>query len=681
MLNGPPRLRPPAPIPVRGTDPVWRHVLRDAGYPTDVVVIDFESFFAPDYHMDSKKSDGLSTIEFIMDPRFEEIGHAIVHIKQPWEPVTPSFWWGGDHSYIDYLVREYGTDLEGVTVVAQNAGFDCTVLVRKYGICPRYVVDTIGLIRHQDSRDRAGLASAAERYNLPFKGKTEDFKGWTLAALLAEAEKAKAMADYAKHDAWLEFNLFARLLPELSRPTVELALMQHTLEMFLKPTLKVDQAFAVELTSQMQKRVDDIVAVTGATKEDISGNNSFSRLLGTALEQAGDQLLKYQKPNKKGDLILAVAKTDDQLELLQGHHDQTVRQLIEARTAIKSWPNHINRVARIARQAGAAGGLLPVPLRYHGAHTGRWSGSEKINLQNLSSRSKEQLLNDIRKLLEAPDDYSLVVVDASQIEARGLSWIAKQEDLNDAFREGREIYCEYAGKMAGRRLRKARKTDPGPLRKYYERMRNMGKVQVLGCGYGMGADKCVAFAGNSYGVDITLNEAVLLVRSYRESVPCITKFWRVVEQKFKAAARYGEPSTMDYGLSFHRDGDVTIITLPSGRILRYPEVKVSIIDGKDRLWMPDPMKPGNRIFMWGGYLTENIVQALSRDILGEAVLETEKRGWHVALHVHDEIVAVVPDAEAPAALEGIIEILSIPPAWMVNGPLAAEGKITKRYEK
>lgn len=673
----PPSLKKPKPCPMEGDRPAWAVRLGQAGLPSKVVVLDFETFFDDGYSMGGTSDKALSTIEYVQDERYEEIGKAVIEIRTPFAPIQPAFWRGDDDTIIRHLQREYGPNFEKATVVAQNAAFDCLLLSRKYGIHPPHIIDLLGLARHEESRDRNDLGSLAERYNLPPKGNTADFKGLRLASMTPE--QYGAMAKYAMHDAWLEWHLFTYLMPRLSRPKVEAAIMQHTLELFLKPTLEVDQEFAVTLAGKMEAKIDEVVSVTGETRDAISGNKTFGVLLGKALDDAGDKVANYQKMMKKGPM-LAIAQADPQLELLQAHKSPRVRELMAARTAIKSWPLHIARVNRIARQARAAGGPLPVPLKYHGAHTGRASGGERINLQNLSSRGDE-LTNSIRQLLVAPEGHSLVIVDASAVEARGTSWIAGQEDLNELFRLGKEVYCEYAGRMAGRSLRKARKSDPPPLAQYLTRMRNMGKVQVLGCGYGMGADKCVAFASSSYGVDLTLAEAVNLVQSYRNSVPKICKFWRVIEQKFKAAARYGEPGVMERGLKFHKEDDITIITLPSGRTLKYPGVRISIVNGKEQMWMPDPMKPGHRTAMWGGFLTENVVQAFCRDMLMDAMLVAEEKGYHTALHVHDELVAVVPDAKADQALKDIIKIMSTPPAWAPDIPLAAEGHVSKRYGK
>lgn len=685
--------------------PAWRDALARAGLPLHVVLIDFETFFDKEagYSM-GLGSEALSTIEYVTDPRFEEICHSIIHIRQPFEEPKSVVWWGGYDGYIRYLQDEYGKNLKDVTVVAQNLAFDGLVLKLKYGIDVKHGVDLLGLARHEESRDHNDLESLAERHDLPAKGETKRFSGLhytpkydrsmpgppKLVHRGMTADEIDAMYQYVTRDTWLEWHLFTKLMPRLSNPKVEAALMQHTLEMFWKPTLVVDQVFATELAGKMEARIDEVVQKVGVTRADVSGDKTFGSLLDKALIAAGDRTdayLKDMKPKADGTprQKLAIAKDDPQLELLQNHRAPEVRDLINARTAVKSWPLHIARVERIARQAKAAGGCLPNPMKYCGAHTGRWAGGERINTQNLPSRNKEEVINSMRGLLQAPEGHDLVIVDAAQIEARGCDWLAEELGWLKVWQEAapvgvRDPYCEFAAMIAARPLRKAKKADPPPLKKYLDKMRGMGKVGVLGCGYGMGADKAVAYAENSYGVSMTVQESISLVNTYRKTHPEVCKLWRVIEQKFKACAKYGEPSSMQRGIKFHKEGDITVITLPSTRTLKYPGVKVSIINGREQMWMPSPIDH-KKIYFWGGYLVENVVQAFCRDILGEAVLHTEAEGYHVAHHVHDEIIAVVPKTKSKQALDDIIRILSTPPPWAADFPLAAEGSIRDRYGK
>jgi len=412
----------------------------------------------------------------------------------------------------------------------------------------------------------------------------------------------------------------------------------------------------------------------------ISGNKSFERLLRQAL---GDEK-PPMKPGKKGP-ILAIAKTDQGRVDLLAHANPKIRALMGARIGIRSWPLHQKRVQGIMAQAKAAGGLIPVALKYMGAHTGRWAGGEGINLHNLGARSAEPLVNQVRELLIAPPEHTLVITDASQIEARVLAWIAGQWDLIERFANSEPIYCQFASEVVGVPVRKATKDDPPDVAKTMTRYRNLGKVGILGAGYGMGPGRCLDYARDVYHVDIDADMAEKLIKHYRSANPKITQFWRDLEARFKFVTRYpNETQKLDRGLTLWREGDTTIITLPCGRNLRYPGAGFRMEAGYEELGWPNPLtKSWTRA--WGGFLTENIVQAMSRDILAEAILLSEDRGKQIGLrighHVHDEMIGVVGNEHGPAALDIQLEALRVRPEWAPDCPLDAEGFLTQKYGK
>lgn len=671
--------------------PQWVDILKRVGYPTDVVVLDFESYFSSIYKMGS---GGLSTTEYVMDKRFEEIGLASVRWRGTRPDLKPVAEFDHDvAAVLSWLQKQYGPQLHRCTVVSHNARFDGAILAWHHGIVPPYYIDTLGLAMHINSRTKNNLASLCKRYGLPDKGDTSQFKGlhWEPVTRWEKRKgcmfslpvtepgmntaQRKAMEEYAINDVEQEWDLFTLLLPELSNPYTELQLMQHTLEIFWRPTLRVDFDRGEQLAVDMRAEMDRIVEPLGISVKDIGGTISFERILREAL---GDE----EPPMKQGKLkpILAIAKGDEGLEYLLHHEKKQVRDLISARCAVKSWPLHIGRVKRIMAQAKAANGPIPVPLHYHGASTGRWSGGERINLHNLGKRSVHQLIRDVRKMLVAPPDHSLVVADAAQIEARGTDWIAGQSDMVDAWAAGRPIYCDFASGIVGRTVRKPRADDPPPVASKYKFWRALGKVGVLGCGYGMGVDRCLDYAKNTYHIEIDRTMAKKVVNHYRGTHPMVCKFWKDLGYAFSYVVRYPHETTeMARGLRFHNRDDCVFITLPNGRELRYHHVRILEGEKGPQLWMPDQRKPGAVVYMWGGYLTENIIQAMCRDVFGEAILRMEKRGLHVAHHVHDETIGVVPTVQAKEALALSIEELSRPVSWAPGLPLAAEGQVAERY--
>jgi DNA polymerase len=325
-------------------------------------------------------------------------------------------------------------------------------------------------------------------------------------------------------------------------------------------------------------------------------------------------------------------------------------------------------------------------LFYHGAHTGRWSGGEKINLQNLGSRGHD-LVKAIRELLVAPPGYELVIADLSAVEARGVAYIADEAELVARFRDGEEIYCRLAEQVLGLEtgtLRKPIASDPPPVADAYKRKRGLGKTGVLGCGYGMGAAKAEDYARSMGAGDIGPELAQAVVDTYRDSYRNITKFWKDIEKAFIYACKYDEPVRFAKGLQFHTETEpnsearVVVLTLPSGRELKYHNVSLVVGDwGKDEIVIFNE-KEHKRVRVWGGHLTENVVQAFCRDALAEPVLTLAEK-YVVPLHVHDEAIVYVPEGRGKAVLEETIAHLSTSPDWAPGFPLGAEGKVTNRY--
>lgn len=683
--------------------PSWKRVLELCGYPTTVIVVDFESYFDEEYGMGGKATS-LSTIEYVQDARWEVLGCGFTTMKGtgPDEDyVANTIFQVGEEmvsTQLGCLKRKYGENLEGCTVVCQNANFDCMVLSRRYGIHPPFVIDLLGLLRHWESRIKNDLDSASEREDLIEKGDTEQFSGVTFRTRFAKAktrgkgpkmptqrpkattDQIAALSKYGSNDCYREWELFTIMLPRLSNPQTELRIMQHHLELFTKPTLRCDYVEAERIIEAMQDAIADAIPY-GVEREQISGDNSFEGLMSEALLQAGDDIGKYLKVMKSG-MMLAIAKTDPERELLLKHPNDRVRNLMSARVAITSWPTHIKRVERIVRMAKCDGGRVPVPLKYHGAHTGRASGGEKINLQNLGSRGHE-LVNAIRNILVADSDSILVIVDEAQIEARVLAWIAQQADLIADFASGADTYCKFASKVTGFAVRKPKKSGGIPqIEKRMEQARSLGKVGVLGCGYGMGTTRIEEYAnGAPYFCNIDTATAEKIKVAYREGNPRIVQFWKDIERAFAYTAKYKKSCVLrNLRFDTHPNADV-VITLPNGRELKYGKVKVvpqerwndtiEVWNGMERHWE----------HTWGGSLTENVVQAVSRDILMDSMLRLEDRGRHTGHHIHDELVLVVPKGEGQAALAEAIEEMSRRPAWAPDCPLAAEGVISERYGK
>jgi len=665
-----------------------------------VVVIDFESYFDDDFKM-AGKGDGLSTIEYVTHHDYETLGVSVFDTcgeNFPDYENKTQFIYSEERivSHFRHLQSKYGEDFAGCTIVAQNARFDLTVLLKRYGIKPRYHIDTLALARAWNSRCNNDLEAITKRLGLPAKGDTGEFRGLTFRSRfkkpkgrkkgpklpvqvpLITPEQIEKLATYANNDAMREWEAFTILLPRLSRPELELWLHQHTIELFLCPTLEVDYAKGDELCKLMESEIEKAISATGLTRDDLSGNISFEKEMVQALTEAADDPSAYFKEGKKGKL-LAIAKDDNERKFLEGHASERVRLLMAGREAIKSWPLHIARVQRIMRMARCNGGKLPVPLKSHGAHTGRDSGGEKINLQNLGNRG-HKLVNAVREMIIAPPGHKLVIVDAAAVEARGLAWIAGQWDLVKKFCDNAEVYCGFASKVLGLPVRKPKKNGILAIEAMHKRHRNLGKVGVLGCGYGMGTARILEYAnGQPYYCDIDYAMAEKIRDTYRAENPAITQFWKDIERAFIYTAKYGKPCEMPRGLKFHQTHDCDVVlTLPSNRELHYHKVKLVDDDYGEKIEVYNELEHcwGH---VWGGHLTENVVQAFCRDFLMESCFRLEQMGHHTALRVHDELVIVSPEDRAEQCLMDTITEMSRRPLWAQECPLSAEGVVTTRY--
>ncbi len=672
-------------------------ILKLAGWPTNFVVLDFETYYDDEYTLSK-----MSHWEYITDKRFEVTGCGF-----KFNPDGESFFVWPDHlyQYFSDLQECYGHELQDITVVIQNAQFDALLLLQHFGIAAKHVIDVKHLDAHFDSRRSHRLKDMAARNKLQPKGETIQFKGVHLTDMTAE--QREAMVEYCKNDCDLEYALFEKLLPYLSDPATELNHAMHTTNLYTKPRLSFDFDLADELTASMTKHIDEACESVGMTKNDISGNLSFVKALQAVLPT--DEVVPtkaHKRPGKKMTALLgqsgigpALAKTDDGCLMLLAHSKKEVSQLMQARQAVKSWPLHLKRIASMQRIAKAAGGRMPVPLSYYGCHTGRPSGGGGINLLNLGGSGRagmgtHPLIQKMRHLLTANAGI-LVISDAAQIEARILAWIAGQEDLVQAFAEDRDVYSEFGSKLFAAMLRKPEDTDPPPIYKMLSIRRGFSKDTVLGAGYGMGVNRfynnCLMNPGlrplfDSGQYDRAFVER--LIKGYRTTYYRIPEFWKTVEQCFRIVVKYphevrryavpGSKLGENDLLTFWNNNGTVNIQLPSGRILYYPHAavkrKVNDYDYDNQLkYHHGPL--------WGGSITENLIQSIARDLLVYWINLCEEAGLPVVLHVYDEIIAMSSVSFADENLKILMDIMSKGPAWADGLPLAAEGIVSKTYKK
>lgn len=318
-----------------------------------------------------------------------------------------------------------------------------------------------------------------------------------------------------------------------------------------------------------------------------------------------------------------------------------------------------------------ADGSFPYSKFYFGAHTGRFAGAGGFNMENLPRDDKFN--TNMRAAFIPRPGCAFVIADYSQIEPRVLAWLSGDREFLDLCRQ----FSPYVahGIQTGRikdpaAFEKARKVKGSPEAKTYSGL----KAEVLLLGYGGGA---VTYQRNAkvYGIDATEAEAAATVKAYRTGKPKVTALWKKLENEFRS--RIGS--------------DVYFYPLPSGRNLVYwePRQRQVIVKGEPRIEMSaDTVKGGRKNRpgdatkkIYGGFLCENLVQAVARDVLTDALLRVKDAGFRPLLTVHDEIVIEVPTDSAEEAAKEIRRIMTINPDWMPDVPLDVGMEVATEYRK
>jgi len=296
---------------------------------------------------------------------------------------------------------------------------------------------------------------------------------------------------------------------------------------------------------------------------------------------------------------------------------------------------------------------------YFGAHTGRFSGSGgNLNLQNLPR--EETFGINLRNLISTKEGKRLVVADLSQIEVRTLCWLAGDRNMLTEIEECDDIYEAFAIRFG------QWEKENGPL-KQDPKLRHKIKAMVLGCGYGAGKKRFAEMSG------MTQTEAGAAVDLYRSSMDSVTRLWREFNNDIVGA----------YNLSEQGMPTPFTVDLPNGRVLDYGMISADNVEGgriQHTAYFPKGVKMVP-IKLWGGFIAENASQALARDIFADMLVRVSNAGHNVIMHVHDEIVVEADADKAEDALADILSIMSTPPEWIADLPLAAEGTTLTRYTK
>ena len=401
--------------------------------------------------------------------------------------------------------------------------------------------------------------------------------------------------------------------------------------------------------------------------------------------------LKQWLTEQEGRPIDSLTK-DDVDQLLKLDLKPGSRRILELRqetgkTSVKKYEAFERSICSDGRIHGA--------FQFYGAgRTGRWAG-RLIQPQNFPRNAFEDIalarqmvkdkqwdeiemlygsMNDvfstlIRTLIVPPQGMTFAISDYSAIEARVVAWMADEKWRQDVFANGGDIYCMSAAQMFG-----------VPVEKHGQNshLRKKGKVAELACGYGGGVGALRKMGGEQMG--LSEKEMDEIVKKWRRSSPHVVRLWRelgdaaieAIDTRLKVRCRHG--------VSFKYAKGILFMQLPSGRSLAYVQPR---FDGQEFTYMGmnQTTRKWERTKTWGGKLTENLIQAIARDCLATSMQKIQKAGYHIVMHVHDEVIVEVPSDDADGHLKRIEELMGEPIEWAPGLILTADGFTSEYYRK
>ena len=679
----------------------------------DIYVADAESFY------DTKQKFGLrscTTEEYINDPRFHCFGFSIKKNDEP------SFW------VPDTQLVEAFADLElhKHAVIAHNAPFDMAILNWKYGVKPKFIIDTLSMARALlGTEERLSLAALAERFGLGVKGDTVLHMD---GIRHPDAYMARKLGEYACNDADLEWELWKILKPHF--PADELKVIDMTVRMFTEPSFVLDPVPIEREILLGEQSKDRLLLAAGCGLGDLRSDPKFAQVL-ESLGVTPPMKLSAKKSAKAGEPVYAYAfaKSDADFKALAESEDDLVRWACEARLGLKS----TIKASRSARFMGIYHRMrmMPIALDYGGAGTLRYaaSSSAKVNAQNLPAArgSEDPDVALLRAALTALEGEFVVAADLSQIEARFVVWLAGQDNVVEAFAQGRDVYSEMASVIFGRHVDRKRKVDgvavdfiPGFI----------GKAVILGCGYGLGHMKFAAmiYSGMLGMRGILFDEKMVadvkadvrgyakflakkpelveklkelkpaklsvgewiqhtacafkIINTFRERNAMIPRLWKTCDRLLNAMY-IGDGRD----IVFTDANENEILTLktrknavlmPSGMWMYFKDLELS--DEGDYTCMRRKEGRIKRVKVYGGMVLENLSQNMAGIVVRSGMVKMKDKYGHIPiLQVHDEIIAISGERGPKQTLDEMIECMVDVPSWANGLPLAAEGGFGRSY--
>ena len=612
----------------------------------------------------------------------------------------------------DDLFYAVSTD-PGITVVAHNANFE-RICLKEYGykidpmrfICTANMslycgmppsLDAVSKILDLQDKKLGTGKNLIRYFSVPCKPtKSNGMRTRNLPE--HNPDGWKEFKEYLKYDVLSEREIFNKL-SRFDFPLLEqriYAADQRINDYGIKADLQLAAA-----AQSMDEQYKERLATLARDKYGIDSLKSMPQLKKFIYDRTGVIVTSLDK-----------AGIDDVINEIQASETATdedkraVLEVIDLRKEVGKTSNA--KYTAILASAGR-GDRIRGLFRYYGANrTGRWAG-RLVQLQNLPQNHIEELdearqlakMNDldmmeliydkpthilsqlIRTVFIAPEGYTLAVADFSAIEARVIAWVAGEKWRLDLFKDtNADIYCASASKMFGVPVHKG------------DELRQRGKVAELALGYGGGVNALTTMDTKKA---LTEEEKPEILSKWREANKKIVSLWKSLENAAKKciSTRTAQVFEIDAlaSITFRYESGAMTIELPSGRKLFYPSARLGSrtiqgangdFDVQDISYFGQDQTTGKwvKLHTYGGKLTENIVQAISRDLLANAIFKVFDLGYNIVLHVHDEIAAEIPkDGKEETVLQQMIDAMCTAPEWAANIPLRAAGYITEYYKK
>lgn len=612
-------------------------------------------------------------------------------------------------------------------------GFDSLILSEFFDFHPRKIWDTIAMMRWTGlsrvcRESHAALTEFLGNGHKAAGTVVSDHKQWPDDFT---PEERAFFIQYCKDDAGQCYQNAQAMLPYMTPDA--LRFMSITARMATEPSFVLDEDLLLEYLSDLDAAADkarqelmsmfsfktnaDMLAALRSAdkfasmlrslgiepplKESAAKTKTKREKLQLAAD-AGVPGAAEELENMQPVMTYAFSKTDVDFVLMQDHPDPRVALLVRTRLQLNSSidRSRAETLLKFARMYKP----LPIMLGAWLAHTGRYSAgasadagtkTDKLQFQNLSKRDPSK--RKLRQAIKVPEGKVVVACDSSQIEARGLAFVANEVGLLTQFREGRDPYSELAETIFGvpwQDIKAGAKSGNKKMKMY----RNTGKTGILSCGYGVGSAK---YSNTLLRQGIHLHEDLdrhhELARYahgiYRAAHPNIVAFWKTAENVLEAMLRgesgtFGGPNNDIYTFGIMPVGPrtdlcVPSVRFPSGYILRYPGLRVERNDRGKWQFLYDTYKGASKIptHIYGGAFTNNLVQGLSFvDVIMYQGCRMDEAGIKLACNIHDAWASVVPEEQGEYVKQQMLHYMSIVPPALNGLPVACEAEIGTTFE-